>query len=839
MRLGVHAFQLLTTVLLALFGAQYSAYAQGTTTIPNRSTPFVENKGQWDSRARFLLRTNGLDVWITSRGVLYDLYRLDCNAKVDAPSLPMMHTATGLPSITRRSHVVGISFEGASFAPEACGSGRLPGHHNYIIGNDPAKWGMNAALYRGAHIANLYDGISAEFYLDNGMPRYDLIVQPGADPAQIRMKVEGAGEVIVSQEGVLTMATSLGTLEQRDLYAYQVVEGVKQQVTCRFIVEAGNSVRFDVGNYDRTRPLVVDPLIWSSSIAGYDKGYSVAVDGSGSAFVAGSSESPDYPVTTGPYDISYNDNIDAVVTKMNETGSALVYSTFIGGNGEDEAYGIAIDAGGNACITGTTKSSDYPVTAGSYDVSYNGQSDVFVTKLNSAGNLLIYSTFVGGKALDDAKCIALDADGSAFITGLTSTKIYTPDLEYPTTVGAYDTSPGSNFDVFVTKLNPNGSALLYSTFIGGTRTERGESIAVDAAGNAYVTGIAISTTGFSSDYPTTPGAYDTTPDKDYDIFVTKLNPNGSGLVYSTFIAGNRSEYGIGIAVDGGFNAYVTGYTESSNYPTTPGAYDRSQGGGTAAFVTKLNPTGSGLVYSTFLGSGSGQGIAIDASGNAFIAGETSSPNFPTTPGSYDTSFNSAQDGFVIKLSADASTLLYSTFLGGSSFDSPFDIAIDPGGNAYVTGYTGSPDYPVTPGAYDLLLGSPADGFVTKLNVTGGALAYSTFLGGEGKDPNSGVGIDLTQNSAISSLALHLNAPVPNPSRGTMQFDYALDLPGEASATLYDVRGTAVREVFPRRRHAQGHYRMALDVADLPGGYYMLLLCGDGGCVRRPVIIGRF
>ncbi|MCM3541322.1 HYR domain-containing protein, partial [Priestia endophytica] len=291
----------------------------------------------------------------------------------------------------------------------------------------------------------------------------------------------------------------------------------------------------------------------------------------------------------------------------------------------------------------------------------------------------------------------------------------TGSADFPTTPGAFDTTYNGNGDAFVTKLDPTGSMLIYSTYLGGTNVEVGNDIVVDAGGNAYVTGLT-----FSTNFPTTPGAFDTTYNGSGDVFVTKLNPTGSTLIYSTYLGGGTStEQGEGIAVDAGGNAYVTGFTHSTDFPTTPGAFDTTLSGFVDAFVTKLNPTGSMLIYSTYLGgtdSDRGFGIALDAGGNAYVTGFTESANFPTTPGAFDTTYNGSGDVFVTKLNPTGSTLIYSTYLGGTNEEGGSGIAVDAGGNAYITGFTNSTDFPTTPGAFDTTLNGNSDAFVTKLGT---------------------------------------------------------------------------------------------------------------------------
>lgn len=349
---------------------------------------------------------------------------------------------------------------------------------------------------------------------------------------------------------------------------------------------------------------------------------------------------------------------------------------------------------------------------------------------------LIYSTFLGGSNSDGSSGIIVDHSGSAYVTG------YTKSSNLPTTPGDFDPGHNGDHDSFVAKLSPDGRSLVYSTFIGGSASDGGYSVVVDAAGNAYVTGY----TG-STNFPTSSGSYDTSfngPSDGYDAFVVKLNPAGSGLIYSTYLGGGHTDGGHELVVDGAGNACVAGRTESANFPTKNGAFDTSHNGFADAFVVKLNQNGSGLSYATFLGGSSddgSNGIAMDGAGNAYVSGSTESYNFPTTVGAFDTSYNGEKDTFVVKLNAAGSALFYSTFLGGTSPDSGYAIAVDDAGNAYTTGDTESPDFPTTTGAFDRSYNNGTDVFIAKLDPAGNSLVYATFLGGS--DFDRGLGIDAT------------------------------------------------------------------------------------------------
>jgi hypothetical protein len=361
--------------------------------------------------------------------------------------------------------------------------------------------------------------------------------------------------------------------------------------------------------------------------------------------VTGNTNSVDFPTTPGAFDTTYNGFEDAFVTKLNATGSALVYSTFLGGTGNDLGAGIVAGTRGRAYVTGNTTSVDYPTTRGAFDRTFNGGAfpgDAFVTKLNATGSALVYSTFLGGMNEDEGNGITV-LDRRVYVTGNTQS------ADYPTTQGAFDTTLDGNGDAFVTKLNATGSALAYSTFLGGASFDQGNGIAV-LDRRAYVTG-----STFSDDFPTTPGAFDRTFNSGAgasDVFVTKLNATGSALTYSTFLGGTGDDQGNGIAVLDR-RAYVTGLNFSFDFPTTQGAFDTTYNGRTEAFVTKLNAAGSALDYSTFLGGmneDEGRGIAVDGEGRAYVTGNTNSSDFPTTPGAFDTTYNGGfSDGFVTKL----------------------------------------------------------------------------------------------------------------------------------------------------------------------------------------------
>ncbi len=625
-----------------------------------------------------------------------------------------------------RGYVIRKQFVGTNPDCQIEGSSALPGTVNFFRGNDPSEWKTKIPTFKELIYHNLYPGIDLVYKGVDGRLKYDLIVYPGADVAQLRFIYEGVDSLQVTESGGLALSVTLNMgnspcpmHEERNPIIYQEIGGEKILVDGEYRIHEDGSIGFQLFGHDPSFPVVIDPetdLVYSTFLGGGDDevGWSIAIDESGNVYITGYTSSTNFPVTPGAFDTTYNDgDRDIFVTKLNADGSALIYSTYLGGENDEAGWSIAIDGSGNAYITGETRSTDFPVTPGAFDTTHNGFYDVFVTKLNAAGSALLYSTFLGGGNYEYGLHIAIDGSDNAYITGETRS------TDFPVAPGSFDTIHNGGDDVFVTKLNASGSALIYSTFLGGGSTEPFPSIAIDVWGNAYITGWTN-----SSNFPVTPGAFDTSYNGgEWDGFVTKLNASGSPLLYSTYLGGGNGEGGYAIAIDGSGNVYITGYTYSSDFPVTPGAFDTTYNGNANVFVTRLNTDGSALVYSTFLGGAwndFGSGIGIDGSGNAYITGYTYSSDFPVTPGAFDTTF-SGLDVFVTRLNASGSALIYSTFLGGSESDMGHAIAIDVSGNAYITGYTNSSNFPTTPGAFDTTYngGSPSypeDVFVSKIRM---------------------------------------------------------------------------------------------------------------------------
>ena len=665
---------------------------------------FVPNRGQADRAVRFLGHGLGATLLLTDDAALV----------VDATS-----------RIVLRQSIVG-----GSQPPRVDGSVPFNGTSHYFLDRAQARWQTDVPQFSRVSYRNVYPGIDLVYYGNAGALEYDWIVAPGADPNSIMLAMEGPERAHLNEAGDLLLDTAAGTIRLARPVAYQSVEDARRHIQAEYVLDPDNRVRYAIGAYDPRLPLVIDPNLHYATYLGgsaLDVGYDVALDAQGNVYVTGEARSPNFPVKNAIG--AAGGDIDAFVAKLDPTLSTLIYSTYLGGVGGDRGHGIAVDPQGNAYITGYTKSPNFPVTSGALDttcgtdgacnpVTSGGRtfqySDAFIVKLDPAGKL-VYGTYLGDSAGDTGTGIAVDGLGTAYVTGSTQSR------HFPTTPGAFQTecvggNPLSGFctqDVFVARINGAGSDLVYSTFLGGTSVDSGMGIALDVntglASAAYITGV----TQSLRDFPTTPGAFRSSGAGLTDGFVTKLDPLGRKLVYSSYLGGSDYDDPRGIAVDRDGSAYVIGQTASADFPTSAGALDATCGTDgncnftginryVDVFVTKVNPQGSGLVYSTYLGGSEIEfagSIVVDSSLNAYVTGETTSDDFPVVNAvqAANAAIGSAE-AFVAKLNPSGNALVYSTYLGGFASEHGNGIAIDLQGNAYITGLAGA-DFPTTQGAF--------------------------------------------------------------------------------------------------------------------------------------------
>lgn len=555
--------------------------------------------------------------------------------------------------------------------------------------------------YESIRYRNVWPGVDVVHKAAGRQLKYDIECAPGADVARIRLRVDGADGLRVDRDGALVALTSAGEVREEIPLVYQPSGEARIVRNARYVVQ-GNTVSFDVENVDSSLPLVIDPqtdLVWGTFLGGTsrDEGRAVAADATG-IYVTGATFSADFPTTPEALDPDYNDDYDVFVAKLSPDGSNLLWSTFIGGADRDDGVSIAVDQARRACVTGWTKSPDFPTTAGAYDRTYNEdpeaghRSDIFVLKLDAAGGNLVYSTFVGGADWDNATDVALDPQGNAYVTG------YTLSADFPVTAGSFGAGPAVSSDVILFKINANGSALLYSGLLGGSDWESAESVALDSANRAYITGKTS-----SADFPESAQAYDSTYNGVTDAFVACISANGSTRVWSTFLGGSNQETGMSIFVGPGNTVHVAGDTISSNFPTTAGAFDPTYNGDVDAWMAALDGQGQNLLYSTFVGGkleDYARSLVVDPDGLIYLTGGTASQEFPITPGAFDAQLSGILDGYVAVIWPDASRVIYSSYVGGGSSEFINSACLLPGGGIAAVGSTHSTDFPVTSGAYD-------------------------------------------------------------------------------------------------------------------------------------------
>ncbi len=680
---------------------------------------FTINHGQYENN-EVQFYVPGCGLWFTDDGVWFDIREsVEPGVESQESEFPFRPIAKLEPPkpVKYRHVILKQEFVGANHV-KPIGREKLHWSSNFFYGNDSSKWCTDVPNYREIYYENLYNGIDLRYYFNGKGLKYDFIVYPRAEIDQIKMKYNGANRLDIDSSGNLIIKTDIKNIIDGDLVVYQNYTSFRRPINSRFVILDNLEYGFEMSEeYNKKEILIIDPnvkLEYSTYLGGSDNdySYSIATDLSGCAYITGKTRSPDFPNTTGAYNTSYNNYFDVFITKLDPSGSSLIYSTYIGGSDHEYGHDIAVDKIGNAYVTGWVWSSDFPTTKSAFNRTQSGHWDIFALKLNKNGSNLIYSTFIGDNNADMGEGIVIDAIGNAYITGSTHSS------NFPTTQNAFQTEYKGSYDVFILKLNQTGSSLIYSTLIGHDFLDIGHDIAIDANYNVYVTGKTSST-----NFPTTPGAFSRThKGGNYDIFIIKLNQTGSQLVYSTFIGGSGTDWAFGIDIDSIRNAVITGRTRSSDFPITKNAYNKTLKGGTYGdcYVLKLNQSGSNLIFSTFIGgddSDQAYDIELDSIGNILIVGDTESSNFPVTLDANQSSLKGLRDAFICKLSWNGSKLLYSSYLGGTSYEYGNAISLDFAGNAYITGDTESIDFPFTPGCFNKTYAGNDDVFVAKFSFT--------------------------------------------------------------------------------------------------------------------------
>jgi hypothetical protein len=651
---------------------------------------FEANEGQSDSQVKFLARGAGYSLFLTPTGAVLTLQ----------PSAGSAQRSTGAVLRMKLLHA----------DPKAivAGEDELPGKSNYFIGKDPTKWHPDVRRYARVRYSGAYPGVDLVYYGNQRELEYDFVLQPGADPELIRIGIEGTSTRRV-ERGDLVLTTAAGEVRLRSPHIFEQRNGTQHDVRGGFVMKNDNEVGFEIAAYDRGRTLIIDPVLAYSTYlggTGDEAPGAIAVDRAGNAYVIGWTTSPDFP-TWDPVGGDFHGGYpygDAFVSKINSDGSALIYSTYLGGNSDDVGRDIAVDASGNAYVIGYVQSSDFPIV-NAFQPVLHGWRNAFVAKIDAAGNGLVYSTYLGGGE-EDGHGIAVDALGRAHVRGDTRSR----DFPVYRAIQPYLRSQYL-FNCFVSELNADGNALVYSTYWGGSVGEAGVGIAVDAAGNTYVGG-----STFSPDFPTVNPIQAVLAGQS-DAFITKFSPDGQAVVYSTFLGGTGTDQQLGTSADAVGNGYIVGSTDSTDFPTL-NALQPANRGGTDAFVAKVNPAGNALVYSTYLGGSADDvalGIAVDSRHYAYVVGRTTSADFPALRAIQATN-RGGQDVFLTTLSPKGNRIDYSTYLGGTANEGDYQVAvaIDSRKSAYVMGATASLDFPTTPSALQKSPQGGLDTFVVKI-----------------------------------------------------------------------------------------------------------------------------
>jgi hypothetical protein len=732
---------------------------------------FLPNQGQAPAEVLYYGAMPGGVLYLTREAMIIDTWETE-----------RTFPAADDPTIRRRGRVLWVRFDGSSVSPAVEGEGRQELRLNFLIGNDPSRWQIDVPVYEGVSYHDLWPEIDLTLTSTKSGIACALDAGAGADLSRARFELDsgdGAAPAIISGD---QLSALLGADVQPET--------------------------------------LDDPttLLWSSFLGGTAEeiGWSTTLDGAGNALLTGLTTSTFFPTTPGAYDQIYSGLGDVFVSKLSADGATLVWSTFLGGTSVQFDYGYAVAAaeGGRVVVTGYTRSEDFPVTPGAYDVEYNGDADVFVTKLNpeTGATPLVWSTFLGGASHDIGYDVEIDAGGKPVVAGRTLSI-------FPTTPGAYDTSVNGEEDGFITKLSAAGDALVWSTLFGGSLYDGIQSIELDDSGAPLVCGYTSS--------PDFPGG---TADGLYDIFLGKFSATGSALTWSRLIGGSSYDYGTDLALDSSGNPVYCGSTGSFDYPVTPGAYDESYNGDDDVVAGKLAGSDGSILWATFIGGSApvyeiAHGVVLDSENRPILSGATPSPDFPTTPDAFDTSHNGASDAFVLRLNASGSSLEWSSFFGGPGDDYSFELvytgAGDSPGDGVVT--TGSADagYPVTSGAYDESYnGDIADVFVSRV-------AFPT-----------GVRVTAAADIRPEPSALSI---WPNPMTSTARISFTLAVPAPAKVEVFDVQGRRCSSIDAGVR-GPGAHTVDWSARDrsgrpLPSGVYAVrLTAGDSVESRRVVLL---
>lgn len=759
---------------------------------------FEQNLGQTDAQVQYMARGDGYTLFLTHTDAVFS-FRAKAPEGPSARRVALSKSFTARPPRTAtpvgmnqaRVNPVRMHIVGGNTAAQIAPAELLPGKSNYYLGNDPEKWQIGVRQYARVAYKNVYPGIDLAYYGERRKLEFDFIVAPESNPGSIDLAFSGARTLATDASGDLVISSAAGDVVLNKPVAYQQRDGRREFVDAKFALRSKNNVSFELGNYDRSRELVIDPTVTFATYlggSGEDEAYAIAVDASGNSYIAGATNSTNFPGTSGP-----GTSFDVFVSKLSADGSTLLYSTLLGGNGDDIGLGIAVNTLG-AFVVGNTESTNFPVTTpvlGSV-----GIQNTFVAKLDLTVGTALQVTRIGGSGTDSGNAIAVDSNGNTYIGGQTGS------TDFPTVLPIQATL-GGTFDGFVAELNAAGTALTYSTYLGGSSGDLVTGIGLDGSNNAYVTGITL-----SSNFPTTPGAFQTAQKgSDDNAFVSAIKADGSALIYSTYLGGSAVNDALALAVDSAGEAYITGDTSSTDFPTA-NPVQSTLAGTTNVFVSKLTADGTALEFSTYFGGSQttaanvqaataqadeGTGIALDAFNDVYVTGRTNSTNYPTSGSAFQTALNGNSDAFITELSSSGFTV-YSSYLGGTGDENFIGInpstsigavAVDSSSNAYLAGSTNSTTFS-TAGAFQSTNGGGvADGFVAKISAAPAdfsvGLSPATISVTSGQT-TAAVTVTVSSVNAAFGNAVALSCSAGKPTDAACNFSALTVTPGSAAVT---------------------------------------------------------
>lgn len=680
-----------------------------TKAIANKA--FIENKGQWDNNILFSADINGITVAITNDGIVYDYHTV--NSTYDKQN--------------RKGHVVIMEFAGAAINSSAISGNQPAGVTNYFIGNKCTDWVTNARQFKSVTIGNIYPGVDVLLMLADGKPRYDFLIQPGVDPSKIKLNFRGADYSNITAKGDVAVGTQLGEMLHGNVFAYQTVGGKKTEVACKF-VKKGDKIGFALGKYNKSLPLIIDPVVYASYWGGSGKEEIKTMEmiGYNSFIICGNTESTDLKTTPGAYDEYYDDYQDAFISKFTFEGTEikLDFSTFFGTLEFDEVAGMGLDENFNIFVAGCTKSDQFP-NENAYMRDFNGVIDGFITKFNSDANQIIYSTYIGGSKEDKIHAMTINAKGNVYIVGETSSS------NFPIEAGAYQNKKKALNDIFAAKFNTNGTNLDWSTYLGGNNEDKGYGISVDQEGKAYITG-----TTNSEDFPVVPylewwtylleSPYDKSYNGGWDAFVACIR-EGS-IVYSTFFGGTGDDIGRAVLAENDNTCFVAGETTGgTGFPVSDNAYQATNKGGKDGFFAKLDKViaykqwgydykSQALKFSTFFGGSGADSVGLmkrhPLNNTIMIMGSTKSNNFPVTGD--ETAYLAGNEGFLTEFGQTGAAIVTSRLFTGNGNETINGMGLDNLGNYIIAGTTTTQNLTTTTNAAQGVYGGGvSDGFIYK------------------------------------------------------------------------------------------------------------------------------